>query len=161
MKIGDIVRIVQRKKENTTGRCDYNKPNGDAGTICKVISSFEVSYELERVSDGRYVGYFDSDDVVPMVAEDGIIVGRDIIKEIIKEDGSIKTNKKPFMEKITSMFKLLVDSDTQDLKKAGYINGDLELTSEGQKELIAITFAANKAALVAAAQAKIAEEAKK
>jgi hypothetical protein len=52
------------------------------------------------------------------------------------------------------------DADTQTLVKAGYINGDLALTDTGRDELTALVFDANKAALVAAAQAKIAEEAK-
>ena len=67
---------------------------------------------------------------------------------------------KPNM-KLTTMFKLLVDADTATLKKAGFINGDLELTGEGSNELMAIVFNANKAALVASAKAKLDEEAKK
>lgn len=41
--------------------------------------------------------------------------------------------------------------------KAGYINGDLNLTDEGQDALMAILFAANKADLVTSAQAVITE----
>ena len=67
------------------------------------------------------------------------------------------TKKSP-MQKISTMFKLLVDADTQTLKKAGFINGDLELTQDGIDALNAIQFAANKAALVTEAQAKIDEE---
>ena len=64
------------------------------------------------------------------------------------------------MKTLNTMMKKLLDSDTQALVKAGYINGDLELTAEGRDELMAISFDANKAALVAAAQAKIAEDTK-
>ena len=56
------------------------------------------------------------------------------------------------------MFKKLVDADTQALVKAGYINGDLELTDEGKNELMALVFDANKAALVVAAQAKLTQK---
>lgn len=64
------------------------------------------------------------------------------------------------MSKLTTMFKMLVDSDTQTLKKAGFINGDLELTAEGENALLAIEFAANKTALVRAAQEVVDEEEK-
>lgn len=62
------------------------------------------------------------------------------------------------MSKLNNMMKQLLDSDTQTLVKAGYINGDLELTPEGQSALQTILFAANKAALVTAGQAKLDEE---
>jgi len=53
--------------------------------------------------------------------------------------------------------KRLLDEDTQTLVKAGYINGDLELTEAGKKALWAIIFTANKAALVTEATEAIAD----
>lgn len=76
------------------------------------------------------------------------------------ENVSLLNNAKTIMQKVTSMFKVLVDKDTQILKKAGFINGDLELTSEGQSALNAVLFNANKAELVKLAQEVLDEETK-
>lgn len=65
------------------------------------------------------------------------------------------------MQKLNLMFKKLVDKDVQTLYKAGFIDGDLLLTSEGRENLFAILFEANKAELVKLAEEKIAEEEKK
>lgn len=89
---------------------------------------------------------------------------------VVYDDGSTgsgqfcdykKINKKTTMEKLGVMMKKLLDADTQTLVKAGYINGDLDLTNEGKEMLWTMVFDANKTALVAAAQAKIDEESKK
>lgn len=75
------------------------------------------------------------------------------------------TKKKGLMKKLTTMLKKLLDADTQTLVKAGYINGDLELTETGTQALISHLFFANKADLVVLAQADLdeaeKEEAKK
>lgn len=67
------------------------------------------------------------------------------------------TNQKP-MKKLNAMMKKLLDADTQKLVKAGFINGDLELTQQGKDALWSILFAANKAELVKLADEVIAEE---
>lgn len=67
-------------------------------------------------------------------------------------------NQKSIMKRVSDMMKKLLDADTQALVKAGYINGDLELTTEGGKALTVILFVANKRALVDAANVTIAEE---
>lgn len=64
------------------------------------------------------------------------------------------------MTKVSNMMKKLLDSDTQELVKAGYINGDLDMTEEGKNALIAELFVANKSALVESAKAKNDEESK-
>jgi len=51
--------------------------------------------------------------------------------------GRIK-NKKPM--KLSQMMKKLLDGETKTLIKAGYINGDLDLTNEGMKALLTILF---------------------
>jgi hypothetical protein len=71
-----------------------------------------------------------------------------------------ETKKQTITMKITNLVKKLVDADTQALIKAGYLNGDLELTSQGRAELETIAFTANKEALVALAKEKVAEESK-
>ena len=57
------------------------------------------------------------------------------------------------------MMKRVLDADTQTLVKAGFINGDLELTDKGSDALTDIVFAANKALMVTAAQAVLDAEA--
>ena len=65
-------------------------------------------------------------------------------------------NKK--MNKLKPMMKRLLDKDTRTLYKAGYINGDLELTENGRNALDTIIFTANKAELVKMAQEELDEE---
>jgi hypothetical protein len=67
----------------------------------------------------------------------------------------------PKSMKLSAMLKLMLGADEQVLYKAGYINGDLELTEKGKAGLVAILFAANKATLVKLAQADLDEEASK
>jgi hypothetical protein len=61
------------------------------------------------------------------------------------------------MKNVSNMFKKLTDSKTQTLYKAGYINGDLELTTQGTTTLMELMFTANKDALVTQAETEIAE----
>jgi len=67
-------------------------------------------------------------------------------------------NKKSFMKNLTPMLKTLLDKPARTLFKAGYINGDLELTEEGRSALNTILFNANKVALVKMAQEVLDEE---
>lgn len=62
------------------------------------------------------------------------------------------------MTKLNTMMKKLLDNDTQTLVKAGYINGDLEITSEGSEALRSIMFDKYKSELVALAQEALDEE---
>lgn len=73
---------------------------------------------------------------------------------------TLTAKKEKNMSTLGSMMKRLLDKDTQALVKAGYINGDLELTEKGKGALWAILFSANKEALVAEAKEIIEEEKK-
>lgn len=76
-----------------------------------------------------------------------------------KGDMIIKcSNSKSPMKYVNIMMKKLLDKDTQTLVKAGYINGDLEITEDGQKALYALIFADKKPDLVALAQEQLDEE---
>lgn len=66
------------------------------------------------------------------------------------------TNKKKPM--ISTIMKKLLDSDTKSLVKAGYLDSELDLTCDGQKELLSILLLANKKALVTSAEEKIKED---
>lgn len=79
--------------------------------------------------------------------------GSEELKAVIKPKSMIRT--------LTNMMKKLLDSDTQTLAKAEYINGDLELTSRGRDALLTILFVTNKAELVKMAQEDIDEIEKK
>jgi hypothetical protein len=70
---------------------------------------------------------------------------------------STSNNKTTMPKKLGAIAKRLLDGDTKTLVKAGYINGDLELTDEGTAALNAVIFEQNKAALVEAAKAEIEE----
>ena len=66
-------------------------------------------------------------------------------------DDSIIINKPISMNKVSKMMKRLLDKSTQTLVKAGYLNGDLDLTEEGVKTLNALIFEDYKQKLVAMA----------
>ncbi len=66
--------------------------------------------------------------------------------------------KKPkLMTRLNNMMKRLLDKDTQTLVKAGYVNGDLQITGNGHEALTTLMFEANKAELVKLAEEEIAE----
>ena len=65
--------------------------------------------------------------------------------------------KKSTMKTVTNTFKLFTDKKTQTLRKAEYIDGDLELTEKGQNALDSILLGVNKDALVALAEEDIKE----
>ena len=64
-KIGDKVKIIQRKKNNTTGtQPGFNKPNGNVGQI-GYVTRIEGNYCIYTTKDlsGSYIGWFDKDDL--------------------------------------------------------------------------------------------------
>ena len=61
------------------------------------------------------------------------------------------------MQKLSSFIERQLDEDTSKLYKSGLINGNLELTVDGKKELEAILYFANKKELVKVADKLIAE----
>ena len=67
------------------------------------------------------------------------------------------TNSHTIMNKLSIMMKKLLDKDTQILVKAGFINGDLDLTGEGQNALNTVLFIEKKAELVKLAEEVLAE----
>jgi hypothetical protein len=66
-------------------------------------------------------------------------------------------NKKQIPMSLSTMFKKLLDKDTQTLVKAGFLSETLELTDCGKSELITIMFDVHRKALIEAAQAKLDE----
>lgn len=64
-KIGDKVKIIQRKKNNTSGtEKGWNEPNGNVGEIGYVKDITSNSYNICRTKDEKgYFGWFDEDDL--------------------------------------------------------------------------------------------------
>ena len=70
------------------------------------------------------------------------------------------TNKNT-MKKLNQMMKKLLDSNTKKFIKAGFINGDLELTDEGQEALNAILLEKYSQELLVLAEEQIKEDKEK
>lgn len=66
-------------------------------------------------------------------------------------------NKKTLMNKVSNMMKKLLDADTQKHIKAGFINGDLDITQAGKDALIELYYSEKKAELTKVADEVIAE----
>ena len=62
-KIGDKVKIIQRKANNITGLEDYLKTNGDVGKIGIVTSYRYNKYRVEKENGRSYLGLFEEDDL--------------------------------------------------------------------------------------------------
>lgn len=83
----------------------------------------------------------------------------EILEQINPSESVATTPKKTSkMQKLTATFKRLTDKPTQTLFKAGFVDGDLELTEAGREALLSLMLAENKEALVALAQEAIDEE---
>lgn len=91
----------------------------------------------------------------------GVTLNSESVGPILQQakEKLIEQNKpKTIMSKLTNSFKLLTDKPTQTLRKAGYIDGDLELTSTGLEALTSILLSVHKEELVKLAEEKLEEE---
>jgi len=123
---------------------DEIRTNGDCGRIRsrgfftgKVISVNVDSFNVDSQSEGyRSWGiFFDNPGEIKLLNRKEVTI----------------------MNKLSIMMKKLLSSDIQTLVKAGYINGDLNLTTEGERALNAVLFEANKKALVELAEKELAD----
>jgi len=111
-----------------------------------------------------YTGYYDSSDFnryIHISAEE--FINRYNINDNNNQIPDEKPNKqglKTMLRKLSAMLELQLDAESKTLYKAGFINGDLELTQEGKEANEAINFSKNKTELVKAAEEKIKEEEK-
>lgn len=143
-KVGDVVRILR----DTTSSSRSCKAIGTVATVQRVTSSTWAN----RENGSKYGNYWYKFEVNGSEFE---AWENDI--ELVNSN-YVDNNKQTIMQKVGIMFKKFTDKDTQTLYKAGYVNGNLELTEAGRTALLAVNFDANKAALVASAQEVIAEE---
>lgn len=186
-KVGDRVRIVKRKDGNTTGVYQDTKKNvGSVGVVAEIWSG-RVNVWGTKDKDAPYYGIFEEDDV-ELVEENNYDLLNNAMDEIsgtlridnsyninnhislggyvhitgdLLVDGEIKQTKKTLMKTVSNFMKKFLDPGAQSLVKAGFINGDLELTLEGKEALFSVLFDANKEALVKLAKDKILEEEEK
>lgn len=158
-KVGDRVRVL---KALVTPSLE--------GTI-RTITSIEDGM---TVVDGSPIGWSEPKDCLELITEEPplICIGDDDYKlpndidlssiepgQIIPMEKINKDNKfKTIMKKLTPMLKRMLDKKAQTLYKAGYINGDLELTETGRDALQTITFDTHRDALVTSATEALKEE---
>ena len=121
---------------------------GDKVRILRACSGTEVGEIIELTANGSY----------NLPHAKYCNCGNDIdgYWELITE--KINNKKQTIMNKLSLMMKKLLDNDLQVLVKAGYINENLELTTDGKVALDSVLFDANKVALVKLAQEKLDEE---
>lgn len=172
-KKGDLVKIIKRLPGNTFGESrGCYEPDGFVGRVGYVSRAFygdgSIQVWSEREGKGKYLGIFTPEELEFVAVQ--VLPTCSVYKgnyKILSRDYSSLTpfikyqpTNKPIMKTLTTMMQKLLDAPTQTLVKAGYINGDLELTNEGNNALMAILFVANKDALVADAQTKLDAEKK-
>jgi hypothetical protein len=167
-KVGDRVRVL-RKQDGVTGTEHYKI--GDIVTVmeddnripwCGIdgrpMAAFSedglelVSHELNAGNVHSMLAQFSAQTFANGTA--GTFVGYDWGTG----DATFTTKpKKTIMNKINNFVRSIIDADTQALIEAGYVSECLNLTEDGEDELIAILFAERKAELVKLAKAKVAE----
>jgi len=74
------------------------------------------------------------------------------------EELELATTKKSKMQKLTPMLRKLLDPSAQKQYKAGFLNGDLELTEKGKTALLTVIYDAHKKELDTLADDVIAED---
>jgi hypothetical protein len=172
-KVGDRVRINQvhnswdrngqegrvAKLENHRWRIEFETPDRANHYYINLPEDELELIEPETRTAGKVMMRMAIDDARLSLHPMFYPFSKDFDKPLIVSDWDcdIAPRKKPIMSRLNNMMKRLLDSDTQTLVKAGYINGDLELTDKGQEALDSVLFAANKAELVTLAQADLNE----
>lgn len=129
---------------------DYYKGEGFEKWGYTFVEAADVLAGREATPEGSY-----------LKLDTPIDITDDIDAKVTISAEPIKKPKKPIMKTVTTMMKKLLDTDTQELVKAGLINGDLELTERGSDELEVIMFTKFKTELVAVAKEINKEEEKK
>ena len=85
-KIGDKVKIIQRKKYNLSGvQPGWDQPNGNVGEI-GYVTNIRGIYCIKRTMDSGYLGWFDEDDLELVLEEN--YVGRTIKALIDSPEGT-------------------------------------------------------------------------
>lgn len=136
LSVGDEIEI--------TAAYYYN--NVDTGIVLEIVVS--------RTGTGHIVVYTNGSNAIYSFPNTDYAIA--IIKN--SPDKQNKSGEPKKMISLNTMMKKLLDKDTQTLIKAGFINGDLQLTDEGWQNLKALLFEQNKDEMIKAAQEKLDEE---
>jgi len=120
-----------------------NKKLGGQGDICPTTKGYSCSWQILFSSPGE----------IEIITKDWRAYSTSC-GEVVKGE----PKRKKIMNKLSTFLERQLDAKTKKLYKAGLINGDLEPTERGDKELKAILFFANREALVKRAIEIIKEE---
>lgn len=129
-KVGDKVKI----KEGVKTACGCQRPDTEYLIIEKVVDESDTS------------GYYS----YSAYNKQGARINS--CSSCLKDIHLDYYSKIGIMKKLSNFIKKTVDADTQELLKAGLINGDLEPTADGVKVLNEITWFANIKDIVARAK---------
>jgi hypothetical protein len=149
-RIGDRVRVKEGSRECFHCSTPLNLV-GFEGIICDLFTF--LSIPCYGVNFGKDIRGHDCSGNCPDLFGQRFCENH---LELVDENSNKQQENK--MSKLNNMMKRLLDEPTKKLIKAGYINGDLLLTNEGEEALKAIVFEEKKEALVKMAEEKIAEE---
>ena len=154
-KEGDRVKVIGRNPKNIYGGIEgktaiVKSLNGWVNGIEKYILTFD-SESFNR--------YWDLTEDLELVSSEG---DRNHLSNGDSHSTVTTVKKNKLMEKlrkIPSTLKRILDKDLQSMYKVGFINGDLALTAEGEKEVLnyLITVTATKKAISDIAKAIIVE----
>lgn len=140
--------VIGRRYKVIAGECGNITCGNSTHVVGTIIEILELTLS-DEIKTYKKVGY-SSDGPYPDEANGkiGATCSGCIKREHIVELSPLKSNKITIMKKLSNFIKKTVNADTQELLKAGLVNGDLEPTDEGIKELTQINWFANLQALV-------------
>jgi hypothetical protein len=165
MERGDWIEGVVGEINDSSFFVWQNNVKGDVGAVSPERAGFRYSW-LVRFANPRAIIDFigDSDEILKEATATRGYRSPQYLADYYKIDEcadecveECKLEEKP-MNKLNIFQNLLLDADTKTLRKADYLDYEMNLTSEGKRALDSLVFQAYKADLVKMAQAKLDEE---
>ena len=123
---------------------------------CLVVGGIYTVVAVDEAYDGTYIDVQGTSIKGYPIYVNGVSSSN--FQLITKGRKSNKLTKTVKSMRLTNLAKKLLDADTRTLIKAGYIDGDLELTDAGQRAALSILFIEKKDELVKMAQDEIKEQ---
>lgn len=180
-KVGDKVRILKHEAYPYTGTQCYSAHTceGIEGYVSDIVLGNRLIVFKERIYK-KHLGFFDESELENLERKeekvkektDNLFVSGDSqiyhywdsSKFVIKQEpcnwlylnSRISSTPKKRM-KLSAIARRMLDANTRTLVKAGYLDNELELTTEGEEALLAILTTANMEALVKEAKKEIRE----
>lgn len=179
-KKGDKVRILKHEAYPNTGANCYSAHTciGEKGYVWQIHS--DSRFEIWGINNQKYWGHFDESELENFEGKEEKVEEKygtwfvsgdsqiyyywDSSKFVIKQEPNwmtylnsrISPTPKKRM-KLSAIARRMLDANTRTLVKAGYLDNELELTTEGEETLLAILTTANMEALVKEAKKEIRE----